>query len=103
MTTKEHLMGIDFVLDCIDRGDTFCDYWFRVRGESQRILTERYQEQSMVSVTAVVYDTVARAMGVKCLYPCNYQVISPDDPELRNILEALVGQQNNPNDHSLEA
>ena len=45
----------DFILDRIE-GGKYCDYWFRVIGETKKELTDRYIEQSMVEVTEAVFS-----------------------------------------------
>lgn len=48
----------------------------------------------MVSVTEVVYSNKEQALGVKRLFPFNYDVIMPDDTELKDMLESLVNEVN---------
>lgn len=50
--------------------------------------------KEMVSVTEVVYSNKEQALGVKRLFPFNYDVIMPDDSELRDMLVSLVAEQN---------
>jgi hypothetical protein len=66
------------------------DYWFYVDGETQGELTDRHMEQSMVSVTEVVYSKVDDIVAVRKLFPFNTMVIYDKDPELRKILLELV-------------
>ncbi len=47
----------------------------------------------MVSVTEVVYSNKEQTLGVKRLFPFNYDVIMPDDSELRDMLVSLVAEQ----------
>ena len=36
-----------FIFDRIEGGKYYCDYWFRVIGETKKELTDRYMGQSM--------------------------------------------------------
>lgn len=66
------------------------DYWFYVDGETKSELTDRHMEQSMVSVTEVVYSKIDDIVGVRKLFPFNTMVVYDKDPELRKILLELV-------------
>ena len=68
--------------------------WFKVVGDTKDELTKKYMEMCMVSVTEVVYSNKEQALGVKRLFPFNYDVIMPDDSELRDMLVSLVAEQN---------
>lgn len=90
---KENFMKReDFVFDHMD--DEYEDYWFKVVGDTKDELTKKYMEMCMVSVTEVVYSNKEQALGVKRLFPFNYDVIMPDDSELRDMLVSLVAEQN---------
>lgn len=82
----------DFVLDHMD--DEYEDYWFKVVGDTKDELTKKYMEMCMVSVTEVVYSNKEQVLGVKRLFPFNYDVIMPDDTELKDMLESLVNEVN---------
>lgn len=82
----------DFVFDHMD--DEYEDYWFKVVGDTKDELTKKYMEMCMASVTEVVYSNKEQALGVKRLFPFNYDVIMPDDSELRDMLVSLVAEQN---------
>lgn len=62
----------DFVFDHMD--DEYEDYWFKVVGDTKDELTKKYMEMCMVSVTEVVYSNKEQALGVKRLFPFNYDV-----------------------------
>lgn len=66
------------------------DYWFYVDGETKSELTDRHMEQSMVSVTEVVYSKADDIVAVRKLFPFNTMVVYDKDPELRKILLELV-------------
>lgn len=68
--------------------------WFKVVGDTKDELTKKYMEMCMVSVTEVVYSNKEQALGVKRLFPFNYDVIMPDDTELKGMLESLVNEVN---------
>lgn len=74
--------------------DEYEDYWFKVVGDTKDELTKKYMEMCMVSVTEVVYSNKEQALGVKRLFPFNYDVIMPDDTELKDMLESLVNEVN---------
>ena len=57
-------------------------------------LTKKYMEMCMVSVTEVVYSNKEQVLGIKRLFPFNYDVIMPDDTELKDMLESLVNEVN---------
>lgn len=82
----------DFVFDHMD--DEYEDYWFKVVGDTKDELTKKYMEMCMVSVTEVVYSNKEQALGVKLPLTFNYDVIMPDDSELRDMLVSLVAEQN---------
>ena len=70
------------------------DYWFKVVGDTKDELTKKYMEMCMVSVTEVVYSNKEQVLGIKRLFPFNYDVIMPDDTELKDMLESLVNEVN---------
>ena len=81
---------IDFVFDRVE-GGKYCDYWFRVTGETKTELTDKYMEQSMVEVTEVVFSIQDGQWGIKRLFPFNYDVITPsNDNELYTMLKNIV-------------
>ena len=82
----------DFVFDHMD--DEYEDYWFNVVGDTKDELTKKYMEMCMVSVTEVVYSNKEQVLGIKRLFPFNYDVIMPDDTELKDMLESLVNEVN---------
>ena len=73
----------DFVFDHMD--DEYEDYWFKVVGDTKDELIKKYMEMCMVSVTEVVYSNKEQVLGVKRLFPFNYDVIMPDDTELKDM------------------
>ncbi len=80
----------DFILDRIE-GGKYCDYWFRVIGETKKELTDRYMEQSMVEVTEAVFSIQDGQWGIKRLFPFNYDVITPsEDKELYTMLKNVA-------------
>lgn len=80
----------EFVFDRVT-GGKYCDYWFRVTGETKKELTERYMEQSMVEVSEVVFSIQDGQFGVKRVFPFNYDVVSnPEDKELQSALEKVA-------------
>lgn len=89
----------DFIFDRVE-GGKYCDYWFRVIGETQQELTEKYMEQSMIDVTEVVFSIQDGQWGIKRLFPFNYDVITPSDDEefytmLKNVAFKTYRQINN--------
>lgn len=82
----------DFIFDHM--GDEYEDYWFKVVGDTKDELTKKYMEMCMVSVTEVVYSNKEQVLGIKRLFPFNYDVIMPDDTELKDMLESLVNEVN---------
>lgn len=80
----------DFIFDHVD--EQYQDYWFKVIGNTKKELTEQYMEMSMVEVTEVVYSVKENIVGVKQLFPFNYQVIESTDKGLKNLLIDLVSK-----------
>lgn len=65
-------------------------YWFKVVGDSQKELTNRYQEQSMIEVSEVVYSPEEIVLGIKRLFPWNFDVIEVINPELEAFLIQII-------------
>lgn len=78
----------EFIFDHID--EAFKDYWFRVVGETQKELTDKYMDMCMISVTDVVYSAAENICGIKRLFPFNCDVIASTDNELKELLEKIV-------------
>lgn len=79
----------DFVFDRVDGGE-YCDYWFNVVGETKEELTVRYMEQSMIAVTSVVFSIQDGQWGVRRQFPFNYDVITPQDAELYEMIKSAA-------------
>lgn len=80
----------DFIFQRYD--GMFCDYWFKVVGGSKKVLTDRYQEQSMAEVSEVVYSPGERVLGIKRLFPWNFDVVEVINPELEAILTQIIDE-----------
>ena len=78
----------DFIFDHYD--SEYKDYWFKVIGDTKKELTDKYMEMCMVEVTEVVYSIEEDIVGVKQLFPFNYQVIESTDETLKNLLIDLT-------------
>lgn len=78
----------DFIFDRYD--SEYEDYWFKVTGDTKKELTDKYMEMCMIEVTEVVYSVKEDIVGVKQLFPFNYQVIEPTDETLKNLLIDLI-------------
>lgn len=74
----------------LDSPDKFKDYWFETDAVSNSELSKIYMEQSMIGVTEVVYCKYNGIMGIKRLFPFNFDVVIIENPDLRNILEELI-------------
>lgn len=74
----------DFVFDKMEL--PYHDYWFNISGESKEFLADKYREQSMVEINAVVYSVNDDVLGVKRIFPFNFDVIAVDEPDLKQIL-----------------
>ena len=79
----------DFVFKKCD-GSKYYDYWFEVVGETKEHLTNKYMEQSMVCVSEAVFSIQDGQWGIKRVFPFNYDVITPDDNELYEILKSVA-------------
>lgn len=74
----------------IDSPDKFKDYWFETDKISNEELSKKYMMQSMIGITEVVYCKSNGVIGIKRVFPFNFDVIIVHDPELRGILEELI-------------
>ena len=84
------MIAEDFVFDKREHNERYDDYWFDVVGASAKELTDEYMEQSMVGVTSVVYSVTDGVLGVRRQFPFNYDVITPNNPELKDIIKSIV-------------
>lgn len=78
----------DFKFTKLD--EEYQDYWFSVSGDSAEYLRQKYMEQSMITVSDVVYSKVDDAVGVKRQFPFNFDVITPDDAELKEFVSKIA-------------
>lgn len=78
----------DFIFD--HKEDKYEDYWFKVTGETKEELTRRYMEMCMVEVTDVVYSKHDNAVGIKRLFPFNYDVVLSNDEDIKELLASLI-------------
>ena len=76
----------DLIFNKVVRDGRTNDYWFRVVGATKEELTKKYMEQSMIEVSEVVYSPTDGQWGIKRLFPFNFDVITPDDEELKNMI-----------------
>ena len=90
----------NFKLSHVDKQNGHEDYWFITDKISDEYLTDKYMEMCMVGVTEVVYSKDENIVGVKRLFPFNYDVILSDDEELKDILVELSNEykENNKNE-----
>lgn len=79
----------DFVFDKISGGG-YCDYWFRIVGDTQKELTRKYMEQSMIAVTHAVFSLQDGQWGIRRQFPFSYDVIAPDDRELYETIKQVA-------------
>lgn len=79
----------DFKLLKNEKIDGHDDYWFKVSGDSQKYLEKEYMEMCMVGIDEVVYSKDENQVGIKRIFPFNWDVIMPSDIELKNILTTL--------------
>lgn len=74
----------------LDSPEKFNDYWFKTDKISDKELSKKYMEQNMIGITKVVYCKYNGEIGIKRIFPFNFDVIVVNDPELRSILEELI-------------
>jgi hypothetical protein len=80
----------DFILVRHEALDGHDDYWFNVIGdESRKELEDNYWEMCMVGITEVVYSKDEDMVGIKQLFPFNFNVVMSDDTDLKTILKEL--------------
>ena len=80
----------DFELVRKDINDSHKDYYFKVSGESQKQLTEKYYEEGMTEVTRCIYSKDEDIIGIQRQYQFNYDVIIIKNKQLKNILISLI-------------
>ncbi len=78
----------DFVFDHKD--DEYQYYWFHVIGDAKIELTNKHMEMCMVEVTDVVFSATDGVVGIKQLFPFNYDVVLSDDTVLKEVLVSLT-------------
>ena len=78
----------DFIFEHYD--SEYEDYWFKVIGDTRKELTDQYMEMCMIEVTEVVYSVKEDFVGIKLLFPFNYQVVKSTDETLKNLLIDLT-------------
>lgn len=81
----------DFKFTKLD--EEYQDYWFSVSGDSAEYLRQKYMEQSMITVSDVVYSKTDDVVGVKRQFPFNHDVITPDDAELKEFVSKIVNSK----------
>lgn len=79
---------IDFKFSKFD--PEYQDYWFEVSGNTKMELTDKYFEMCMIEVTDVVYSKVENSVGIKRLFPFNYDVVMSKDNELKAMLSEIA-------------
>ena len=79
----------DFVLSKHDTPDGHNDYWYKVSGDSRKELEDNYWEMCMVGIVEVVYSKDEDAVGVKQVYPFNFNVVMSSDDDLKTLLREL--------------
>ena len=80
----------NFKFERLDNTDGHEDYWFKTDSISDRELTEKYMEQGMIGVTDVVYSKDDDIVGIKRIFPFNFNIIVPENLKLKEILKELV-------------
>ena len=85
----------DFKLGITECKDGHIDYWFKVSGETEKELTDKYMEMCMVGVTEVVYSKDEDIVGVKRMFPFNYDVVLSDDESLKELLKSIIYETEN--------
>jgi hypothetical protein len=84
----------DFVFYEVDNTNGHTDYWFIVEGETQKQLTEKYNEMCMVGVREVVYSQDEDIVGIKRQFHWNYDVVISDDESLKETLKSIIKEMN---------
>lgn len=78
----------DFVFKRMDA--KYSDYWFDIVGDTAKELTHKYMDQSMVGVTGAVFSIQDGQWGIRRQFPFNYDVITPNDSELYELLKCAA-------------
>lgn len=79
----------DFTLFKNEKENGHNDFWFKVSGESQKELENDFNEMCMVGVDEVVYSKDEDVVGIKRIFPFNYDVVLSDNLLLKSILCGL--------------
>ena len=85
----------DFKLRGTECKNGHIDCWFNVSGETEKELTDKYREMCMVGVTEVVYSKDEDIVGIKRLFPFNYDVVISDDESLKELLKSIIYETEN--------
>lgn len=76
----------DFNLIKNEKENGHNDFWYKVSGDSRKELENNFSEMCMVGIDEVVYSKDEDIVGVKRIFPFNYDVILSDDISLKSIL-----------------
>lgn len=80
----------DFTLSKVDKEHGHEDYWFKVTGETQKELENKYMEMCMLEIPMVVYSKDQDMVGIKRFFPFNYDVVLSEDDYLKSLLRGLI-------------
>lgn len=84
----------DFEFIQLDTSDGHKDCWFKLNGDTKNHLTEEVMSQGMIAASACVYSLDEDIVGIKRVFPFNYDVVLSDNPTLKNILKELSEEYN---------
>lgn len=78
----------DFTIKEIRTPNGVKDYWFDVTGDTAKELLDRIMEQGMQCVSSVVMakENDEWILGIKAIYPFNFNVIICEFQDVKNVL-----------------
>lgn len=83
----------NFILSRVDKTNDHEDYWFKTDKISDEELSKDYMEQCMIGVTEVVYSRDEDIVGIKRLFPFNFDVVLSNDENLKAILKEIIDEK----------
>mgnify|MGYP000111114495 FL=1 len=83
----------NFILSRVDKTNDHEDYWFKTDKISDEELSKDHMEQCMIGVTEVVYSRDEDIVGIKRLFPFNFDVVLSNDENLKAILKEIIDEK----------
>ena len=78
-------MNEDFSFDTVFNGE----YYFKVKGKTQKKLNNKYNDTGFNCVSDVIYVPADDSLKVECMYTFNVMYYELIDDEIKNVLKEL--------------